>query len=302
MRRVRPAVLSLAAALALAAPGRAQQIPDSVQVRSYHVAGNVHVLMGRGGNIGVLVSDDGVILVDDDYAPLTARVQAAVRAISPRPIRFLLNTHWHGDHTGGNESLGRAGVLIMAHHNVRARMSTEQFIAGLNQRVPASPPGALPVVTFGEDVTFHVAGDEVHAFHVPPAHTDGDVLVHFRRANVIHMGDTYFNGAYPYVDLSSGGSLEGVIGAVDSVLARSNAQTRIIPGHGAVSGVAELRAYREMLVTVRDRVAAAIRAGKTVQQLRAERPLADLDARWGGGFIKPDVMVAIAYESLSRRR
>lgn len=302
MRRVRPAVPLFAAALALAAPARAQQIPDTVQVRSQPVAGNVYMLTARGGNIGVLASDDGIILVDDQYAPLTARIQAAVRAISPRPIRFLLNTHWHGDHTGGNENFGRAGVLIMAHHNVRQRMSTEQFIEMLNQRIPASPAAALPVVTFGEDVTFHLGGEEVHAFHVPPAHTDGDVLVHFRRANVIHAGDTYFNGAYPLVDLSSGGSLEGMIGAVDSILARSNEQTRIIPGHGRLSNAAELREYRQMLVTVRDRISAAIAAGKTVAQLKAERPLADLDARWGNGFIKPDVMIELAYASLSRRR
>jgi glyoxylase-like metal-dependent hydrolase (beta-lactamase superfamily II) len=193
-------------------------------------------------------------------------------------------------------------VLIMAHHNVRQRMSTEQFIEMLNQRVPASPAAALPVITFGEDVTFHLGGEEVHAFHVPPAHTDGDVLVHFRRANVIHAGDTYFNGAYPLVDLSSGGSLEGMIGAVDSILARSNSQTRIIPGHGRLSNAAELREYRQMLVTVRDRISAAIAAGKTVAQLKAERPLADLDVRWGNGFIKPDVMIELAYASLSRRR
>ncbi|HEU4557382.1 MAG TPA: MBL fold metallo-hydrolase [Longimicrobium sp.] len=302
MPRVRPAVLTFAAVLALAAPARAQQIPDTVQVRSQPVAGNVYMLTARGGNIGALATDDGVILVDDQFAPLTARIQAAVRAITPRPIRFLVNTHWHGDHTGGNENFGRAGVLIMAHHNVRQRMSTEQFIEMINQRVPPSPAGALPVVTFGEDVTFHLGGEEVHAFHVPPAHTDGDVIVHFRRANVIHAGDNYFNGAYPLVDVSSGGSLEGVIGAVDSILARSNEQTRIIPGHGRLSNAAELREYRQMLITVRDRITAAIRAGKTVQQLQAERPLADLDARWGTGFVKPDMMIAISYASLSRRR
>jgi len=302
MPQLRTAALTLALVLAGSAAARAQEIPDSVRVRSQPVAGNVHVLMGRGGNIGVLAGDDGVILIDDEYAPLTGRVRGAVRAISARPIRFLLNTHWHGDHTGGNENFGRSGVLIVAHDNVRTRMSTEQFMARFNQRIPASPAAALPVVTFGDDVTFHLNGEEVHAVHVPPAHTDGDVIVHFRRANVIHAGDTYFNGAYPFIDASSGGSISGMIGAVDRILALANPQTRIIPGHGAVSGVAELRAYREMLVTVRDRVVAAMQAGKTVEQFKAEHPLADLDARWGGGFTRTDTLIEIAWETLSRGR
>lgn len=301
-RPVLLAALALAAALpsALAAPAAAQGF-DTVQVRALPVAGGVHMLVGRGGNIGVSAGPDGVFLVDDQYAPLTEKIRAAVAGISPLPIRFVLNTHWHGDHTGGNENLGATGTLIVAHDNVRTRMTSEQFIERVGQRVPASPEGALPVVTFNDAVTFHLNGDEVHAFHVPPAHTDGDAVVHFRRANVVHMGDTYFNGIYPFIDLSSGGDVDGVVEAADRALALSDAATRIIPGHGPLSGRDELRAYRDMVVAVRDRVRALKREGRTLEQVKAARPTADLDAEWGDGFIAADYFVETVYRSVDGR-
>ncbi|MEW5927660.1 MAG: MBL fold metallo-hydrolase [Gemmatimonadota bacterium] len=304
MRPHRPRFLlpaCLAAALLVPGAARAQQDMSGVEVRTQHVAGAVHVLTGAGGNVAVVAGADGVFLVDDQFAPLTEKIRAAVARISPAPIRFVLNTHWHGDHTGGNENLGRAGALIVAHDNVRTRMSADQFMNRMTDTVRASPPGALPVVTFTDTVTFHLGGDEVRAFHVPPAHTDGDAVVHFRRADVIHTGDTYFNGLYPYIDLSSGGSVDGMIAAADRVLAMAGERTRIIPGHGPVSGRAELRAYRDMLVAVRDRVRALAREGKTLQQVQAAKPSAEFDARWGGGFMKPDAFVRVVYESVSGR-
>jgi glyoxylase-like metal-dependent hydrolase (beta-lactamase superfamily II) len=281
-----------------------QQEPDwnTVEVKAEKVGGSVYVLTGRGGNIGVSVGEDGVFLVDDQYAPLTDKVKAAVATISDKPIRFLLNTHWHGDHTGGNENLGKAGVVIVAHENVRRRMSVEQFLKVFNDKVPASPKAALPIVTFTDAVTFHMNEDRVRCFHVPPAHTDGDTVVHFERADVVHMGDLFFNGMYPFIDVDSGGSFEGVIAAADKVAAMLGRDTKIIPGHGPVAGRAALAAYREMLVKVRDRVKPLVAAGKTLEQVKAAAPTRDLDATWGQGFMKPDVWIGIVYESLNKAR
>ena len=232
--RSRPSIPHLAVAvLALFAitPAGAQNF-DSVQVRGTPVAGSVHMLVGSGGNMGLVVGDDATFLVDDQFAPLTEKVLAAIRSITPTPVKFVLNTHWHFDHTGGNENIGKAGALIFAHENVRRRMSTDQFIEALNRREPPSPRGALPVVTFTDTVSFHLNGDSIVVFHVPPAHTDGDAIVMFMKANVVHMGDVFVTDRYPFVDLSSGGSIHGIIGAADRVLAVTNAQTKIIPGHG----------------------------------------------------------------------
>ena len=291
----------LLAAVAFAAPAAAQG-PDfeKVQIKTEKVGEGIWVLAGAGGNIGVSVGADGVFLIDDEWAPMTPKVKAAVAALSDRPLRFILNTHWHPDHTGGNKDLGEAGALIVAHDNVRLRMSSDQFIEALGMKFPPAPARALPVVTFNDAVTLHLNGDDVEAFHVPPAHTDGDAIVHFRRAGVVHMGDLFFNGMYPFVDLSSGGSFEGFIAAADRAMALGEG-TRIIPGHGPVGTRADLRAYRDMLVTVRDRVKPLVQAGKTPAEVVAAHPLADLDAKWGNGFMKPEKFVEIVAQSLGRR-
>lgn len=276
------------------------QGPDmsQVEIKATLLAPGLHMLTGRGGNLGVLSGPDGVFLVDDQYAPLTDKIKAAIAAIDLRPIRFVLNTHWHGDHTGGNENLGKAGVLIVAHDNVRARLSTDQFMARFNETVKASPAAALPVVTFNDTVTFHLNGQEIHAFHVENAHTDGDSIVWFKAANVVHLGDVFFNGLWPFLDYGSGGSIEGTIAACDRVLALISADTKLIPGHGPLAGRADLQAYRDALDKVRSRIAALVAQGKSADEVVAAKPLTDLDARWGGGFIKTDDFVRGVYEGM----
>jgi glyoxylase-like metal-dependent hydrolase (beta-lactamase superfamily II) len=276
----------------------AQQDMNDVEIETHLAGDGVWMLVGRGGNIGVSAGEDGIFLIDDQYAPLTEKIRAAVARINDRPIRFVLNTHWHGDHTGGNENLGRAGALIVAHENVRERMSVEQFMERFDRTVPASPAAALPVVTYTDAVTFHLNGDEIHAFHVAPAHTDGDSVVHFRKANVLHMGDVFFHGTYPFIDLGSGGSATGVLDAVNRALELADGETKVIPGHGPLADRAALTAYRDMLGAVIGRVEALVAEGKSLEEVQAAKPSAAYDEAWGGGFIGPDDFVAAVYESV----
>lgn len=280
-------------------PGAIAAQQPAARIETVAVAPGLYLLVGQGGNIGVSVGDDGVFLVDDQFAPMTPLILEAVGKISTKPIKFLLNTHWHGDHTGGNENFGKQGVVIVAHDNVRQRMSVEQFMERFNQRVPASPKVALPVVTFAEMVTLHLNGETIHAVHVKKAHTDGDAIVHWQRANALHLGDVYFNGMYPFIDVGSGGSVDGVIDAVTSALGYANEATKIIPGHGPLAVRADLVAYRDMLVAVRDKVRGLIGQGKPLAAVIAAKPSAAWDAKWGGGFMKPDDFVTSVFESLS---
>ena len=276
---MRRSFIALALALA-AAPVGAQQDFSKVEVRVEKLAPGVAVLFGAGGNIGLSYGQDGNVIIDDQFAPLTERINAAIRTIDPDPVRFVINTHWHFDHTGGNENFGRAGAVIIAHDNVRQRMSTDQVMAAINEKVSASPGVALPVVTFGDGVTLHLNGDTLHVVHVANAHTDGDSIVHWQNANVLHMGDTFFHReSFPFIDLDSGGSIDGVIAAAEKGLQASNEQTRIIPGHGPVATRAELAAYRAMLVDIRGKVAAGIAAKRTLADPGVEASGALRDAR-----------------------
>lgn len=274
---------------------------EDVTISSTHVGGAIHMLEGRGGNLGVSVGEDGVFLVDDQYAPLTDRILAAIGALSDQPVRFVINTHWHSDHTGGNEQLGGAGSVVVAHDNVRERMSTDQFMESFQREVPASPEAALPLVTFNDQVTFHFNGEAIRVYHVASAHTDGDSIVHFTQSNVIHMGDNFFSGAYPFIDRSSGGSVQGMIEAVQLGLGLCDSNTMVIPGHGPLGKCAELEDYGEMLSDVSKGVQSLIDQGKSLQEVIDAHPTADFDEKSGKGWIKPEKFVEFIYNSLLKK-
>ena len=284
----------------ISSAAQAQQDYSKVTIKTISVAPGVHMLMGAGGNIGVSSGEDGVFLIDDQYAPLTKKILTAVKKISDKPIRFLLNTHWHFDHTGGNENLGNAGITIVAHDNVRKTMSVDQMLKAFNMKVPASAKAALPVITFNDTATFHMNGETIHVRHLPPAHTDGDSFVHFKTANVIHTGDIYFNGLYPFIDIDHGGSIDGMINAAGEIVKVAGRNTKIIPGHGPLSDKAQLAAYRNMLIKVRDRLRVAVKNNRTLEQVIAAKPTKDLDAKWGKGFLKPAFFVKIVYSGMAR--
>jgi glyoxylase-like metal-dependent hydrolase (beta-lactamase superfamily II) len=256
------------------------------------------MLIGSGGNMALSTGADGSVLVDTEYAPLNQKIVAAVKAAGGSDVKFVINTHYHGDHTGGNEPLGKAGALIIAQDNVRVRMSTEQFMAAFNQKIPPAPAAALPKVTFPTRATFYWNGQKVNVFHVENAHTDGDSIIHFTNANVIHTGDTYVKDQYPLIDRSSKGSLDGFIKSSEAVLALADANTKIIPGHGALANKADLQRFHDMLVTVRGSLKTLIDQGKTEDQAVAAKPTAQLDEKWGKGFMKADDFVHMAYQSL----
>lgn len=296
-------IRSVAAVLLLGAAASAsaqQRNFAGVEVKAETIAPGVAVLTGAGGNIGLSYGDDGNAIIDDQYAPLSERVAAAVRKVDPDPVRFVINTHWHGDHTGGNEHFGKAGAVIVAHDNVRRRMSAEQVSTLFGNRTPPSPKAALPVLTFAQSVTLHLNGDDLDVVHVAAAHTDGDAIIRWRRANVLHMGDIFFHKmSLPFIDVDSGGSIDGIIAAARRGLQLSDARTRIIPGHGPVATRADLAAYIAMLEDVRAKVLAGIRAKRSLRQIQASRPAAPYGMT--DGFMKPDQFVAIVHRSLGGR-
>jgi cyclase len=294
------AALGAACAIA-AAPATAQQDFSKVEVKATKITNNTYMLTGAGGNIGLSVGEDAVFIVDDQFAPLTPKITAAIAQITPKPIKFVLNTHWHFDHTGGNENLGKAGALIVAHHNVRKRMNSDQLMDFLNMKFKPSPKDALPVVTFSADMSFHLNGEEIRAIHMPSAHTDGDAVVHYTGSDVIHMGDIYFNGMYPFIDSDSGGSADGVVAACDRVLQIATDKTRIIPGHGPLSNAAELKAFRDLVATVSGRVKSLVGQGKTLEDIKAAKVSADFDEKWGKGFINPERFAEMLARPLLRR-
>ena len=295
---LRPLALLLSLAFC-STPVLAQNF-DKAQVKAEKLSDNIYMLTGAGGNLGVSVGDDAVFLIDDQYAPMAPKIKAAIAAISTKPVKFVVNTHWHGDHTGGNEAFAKSDAVIVAHENVRKRMSSDQVIEFLKSSVKASPKVALPVVTFTTNMSFHLNGEDMVVTHQPNAHTDGDAIVHFKNSNILHMGDLFFNKLYPFIDISSGGSVDGVIAAADRALAMSNDATKIIPGHGPLSSKADLLAFRTMLATIAPRIRQMVKDGKTLEQAIAAKPTAEFDAVWGKGFVPPARFVEMLYNDVKR--
>ncbi|AQQ66844.1 MBL fold metallo-hydrolase [Microbulbifer agarilyticus] len=296
---VKLAALGLSLSAAMSA--QAQRDFSKVEIKSEPVAENLYMLTGLGGNIGLFVGEDGAFMVDDQFAPLSEKILAEVAKLTDKPLRFVINTHWHGDHTGGNENMGKAGALIVAHENVRKRMSTEQFTKLWDRTTPPAPADALPVITFTDATTFYWNGDEVRVQHVGPAHTDGDSIIHFKNANVVHMGDTFFNGSYPYIDISAGGVLDGVIENARKVIEMSDDNTRIIPGHGPLTDKKGLQSYHDLLVKLKGNIKALVDKGMSKEEVIAANPTKEFDEKYGQGFMKPDVWTGIVYDSIKQQ-
>jgi glyoxylase-like metal-dependent hydrolase (beta-lactamase superfamily II) len=297
----RPAFLIVAAILVGAAAALAQQDMSKIEVVTTSLSAHVSMLKGAGGNIGVFAGPDGVVMIDDQYPQLTEKIRAAIGKISDKPVRFVLNTHWHGDHTGGNESFAAAGATLIAQDRVRARMSADYSNPVFGWSSKPSPAAALPVLTFSDSMSFHLNGVDVVCFHVPNAHTDGDVVVWFPGENVLHAGDVFFNGNFPILDVGTGGTVNGMIAAQERILGLIGPDTKVIPGHGPLGTKADLQAAHDMLVQVRDRVKGLVAKKMTLEQIQAARPLADLEEKWGKGYVKADLMLKAAVLDMERK-
>lgn len=271
---------------------------SQVQIKATKVAGNVYMLEGSGGNIGVSVGADGILIVDDQFAPLADKIRAALKGLNPGKLRFILNTHWHGDHTGGNVEFGPEAPII-AHDNVRKRLATEQRSEFFNRTTPPSPKEALPVITFDQSLSVHFNEEEIRAIHYPRGHTDGDSVIFFTSSKVVHLGDNFFAGAFPFVDLDSGGSVDGLTRNIGEIIGKIPAGAKLIPGHGPISTIDDLKAYHGMLQETTEIVRQKIAAGQTLEQIKGEGLPAKWQS-WGGGFIKTDMWIETVYRSLRK--
>lgn len=281
----------------LGAPAHGQDRDFSkVEIKTTKVAGSVYMLEGAGGNIGVSVGGDGVVVVDSQFAPLAPKIEAALRAVTDKPVRYLLNTHFHGDHVGGNAHLATKGAEIVAHDNVRKRLVT----GGKNRwgAYEAAAKEALPIITFDSELAVHLNGEDIRAIHFPAGHTDGDAVIYFTQSNVVHMGDEFFVGRFPFVDIDSGGTVQGMIDGCKKVLAEVPDDVKIIAGHGPLSGKGELRAYVAMIEDTSAMVKAEIDNGQSLDQIKAKNLFAAKYPTFGEGFIKADVWAEILYQSL----
>ncbi len=272
-----------------------------IPIQSVELAAGLHLIQGPGGNIAVLDGPDGLTVVDSGVPMRATEILDAVKRVGKKPVARLVNTHWHFDHAGGNEVFARSGATVYATEATRKRLSTDQFTEVFKMTTPAAPPIARPTVT-SDQVDLHAGANVVHLFAVPPAHTDGDLIAHFTSLDVIHTGDLFSNGFYPNIDASSLGWIGGMISAADRILKLAGPKTRIIPGHGAMATSAELAAFRKMLVTVHDRLAPLLDAGKTIREAIAARPTDDLDAVWAKGFFSGGMFTRVAYDGMVKHR
>ena len=283
LSRKTAAMITLLGLMWLLTPAsHAQQDFSNVEIVAHHVAGSVYYLQGAGGNIGLSIGEDGVVMIDDQYAPLTDKILAAIRQLNEGEIRFVINTHVHGDHTGGNENLGKLGILILARDEVRVRLAAQ------------SPAAALPVLTYSDAITIHLNGEEVYAFPVPPAHTDGDTFIHFVDSDVIHTGDVFRTTAFPVIDTNNGGTLDGSIQALGLLIGTAGPDTLILPGHGDVSSRMDVMGFRDMILDVRDQVAPMVESGMSYEKVAAADPTAAYNNRYGN----PDRFLRAVYTEL----
>lgn len=297
---MRKLILLIAGVLILSpTTGTYAQDFSKVEITATKVAGNIHMLQGSGGNIGVSVGPDGILIVDDQFAPLADKIKKALKDLGEGKLKFVLNTHWHGDHTGGNAVFGPEAPII-AHDNVRRRLATEQRIELFKSTVPASPKEALPVITFDKSLSVHFNGEEIKVIHFPQGHTDGDSIIFFTTSNVVHMGDDFFVGRFPFVDLDSGGSVQGLTKNIGDIIPKLAADVKIIPGHGPLATVEDLKQFQNMLKETTAIVQGKMKAGKTMEQIKAEGLPAEWTS-WGTGFIKTDVWLEIIHRSLSKK-
>jgi glyoxylase-like metal-dependent hydrolase (beta-lactamase superfamily II) len=310
MNRLRIAVVATAMALSGAAwaqtpPAASPPAPpdfSKVEIKTTDLGDHVYMLEGQGGNITVAVAKDGIIMVDGEYAPLHDKIRAAIATVSNQPIKYLVNTHFHGDHTGGNEPFAKDGVAIVAEVNVKNRLAAGTTNGLTGVQTPPAPPAALPAKTYTGSFKIRLNGRVADLKHIANAHTDGDTYIWFKTANVLSTGDTFTNGRYPNIDFANGGNIKGMIAATDAYLKLTNAKTRIVPGHGPIADKAALTEYRTMLVTARDRMAKLVKEGKSEDDVVAAKPFSDLDAKWAPTELAGRNFTRVVYHSLADKK
>ena len=277
------------------------QEPSGVQLQTQKLSENLYTFQDSigTGNVTALTGDDGVLMIDTKTEESVGMLLAEIGKICPKPLRFVIITHWHFDHVGGNETVRKTGAAIIAHENVRKQMGIDHNMELLGAEIPASPETAMPVMTYGENLTFHMNGETVEVFHPGPGHTDGDSVIYFPSADVIHMGDLYFEGLYPYIGIYSGGSINDMIGVINGILLKIDGDTKVVPGHGPVTDKARLQEYVSMLTAIRDNVHRFMQEGMTLEEAVAAKPTRAFDEKWGGGFLPPDQFASLVYMDLS---